>query len=209
MVRIVSEFHRSSAVSVGDDRPRTARTLRLGERSGSALPQAPESSPDDQSAIPSPPRSGASIRSEKAAANYAATKHDRRSVVAREKVANDFSEALHARQLSGDEAYSNVGIGRACDADEKTIAKWRSAEKPLPVWALHLMPNDLYREVIAGVDAARRGRIAPRELPNVRPLLSRLDAQLASEDPAIALRELVAAARLLESMIARLTSGAR
>ncbi len=204
---LTREGQASASPAIGDQSQRTARTLRLGERSAPATFQRPDSVADDQSAqtgTPPAARSDASIRSEIAAANYAATKDMRRSVRARDTIANDLNEALHARQVRGEESYSNVAFGRACDVDEKTVAKWRSDEKPLPAWALSLMPHDLYRETLASVEAARHGKIERRELPNLRPLLSKLDVQLAQEDPAVALRELGAAARQLAGMIERL-----
>lgn len=202
----------SSAIVVGDVGPRTAKTLRRGERSGESPLQAPDRLPHAQSAVPSPPRSEASIRSEKAASHYAATRDQRRSVIARGATSRALDEALHARQVRGEEAYSNVAIARACDVDERIVRDWRNdwkdSKRSLPAWALKLVPFEIRRELDADIEAARVGKIDRRELPNVRPMLSKLDAQLAQEDPAIALRELVAAVRQVEGMIARLTGKA-
>jgi hypothetical protein len=129
-------------------------------------------------------------------------------VLARNDTARALDETLHERQVRGEEAYSNVAIGRACDVDESIVRKWRTNQKPLPAWALKLVPFEIHRELAANIDAARVGKIDRRELPNVRPMLAKLDAQLATEDPIIALKELAQAARQLEAMIARLT-GAR
>lgn len=186
MRRIASEVEGSSAVAFVDEPPRTAKTLSLGERAGGRPLHASEHSALVQSEVPSPPRSAASLRSEKAAASYLETRDQRRSVLLREETAQALDDALHVRQLRGDEAHSNVAIGRACDVDEATIRKWRTNQKPLPAWALKVMPFELHRELVANIDAARLGKIDRRELPNVRPMLSKLDAQLANEDAAIA-----------------------
>lgn len=209
MGRIVSEAQGSSAVALGDHKARTAKVLRLGERSGGSPLQASDSVTPVQSEVPSPPRSGELFRAEKAAANYLTTCDSRRSVLARSDSAQAFDETLHAKQMHGGDAYSNVAIGRACDVDESTVRKWRTSKKPLPAWALKLLPFEVYRDLIADIEAKRLGKIDRRELPNVRPLLAKLDAQLASEDPSVALKELVAAARVLEAMIARLNGGGR
>lgn len=209
MSRSVLEVQGSSAVALGDLRPRTARTLRLGERAGSSPLHGAENLPFAQSEVPAPPRSEASLRSEKAASDYAATRDQRRSVKARAETSRAFDEALHARQVRGEEAYSNVAVGRACDVDERIVREWRNdwndGRRPVPAWALKLLPFEITRELGADIEAARVGKLDRRELPNVRPMLSKLDAQLAHEDPAIALRELVAAARQLAGMIERLT----
>lgn len=209
MGRIVSEVQGSSAIALGDPEARTAKVLRLGERAGNRPLHASDSVTSVQSEVPSPPRSGASLRSEKATAKYLATCDSRRSVLARNDTARALDETLHERQVRGVEAHSNVAIGRACDVDESTVRKWRTNMKPLPAWALKLVPFEIHRELAANIDAARVGKIDRRELPNVRPMLAKLDAQLATEDPAIALKELVQAARQLEAMIARLNGGAR
>lgn len=197
----------SSTACFVDDRPRTAKVLRRGECAVRTPLSAADSVTRVQSEVPSPPRSDASLRSEKAAANYAATREQRRSVVARLTTATAFADALHARQIRGEDAYSNVAIGRACDVDESTVRKWRDGEKALPAWAMKLLPFEICRELGVDIETARHGKLERRELPNVRPMLSKLDAQLANEDPAIALRELVAAARMLSGMIERLTGG--
>ena len=209
MARIASEFDGSHASAIVDEPRRTAKTLRRGERSGSALPHATEISTAVQSEIPAEPRSEASLRSEKAAATYAETRDLRRSVQVREETAEALDHALHERQVRGEEAYSNVAIGRACDVDEATVRKWRTNRKPIPAWALKLVPFEIHRDLVADIEAKRLGKIDRRELPNVRPMLAKLDAQLANEDPAIALKELAQAARQLEAMIARLTGGGR
>ena len=152
----------------------------------------------------SEPRSDASLRSEKAAATYAVSRDERRSVLARVDTSRALDEALHARQVRGEEAYSNVAVARACDVDERIVREWRSGDRALPAWALRMLPHDIAREVTASIDAARVGRIDRRELPMVRPMLSRLEAQLAKEDPAVARRELEAALRMIGGMVERL-----
>lgn len=209
MSRSVSEAQASAAVGIVDPAPRTAKTLSLGERAVRSPPHGADYLPPAQSEEISEPRSGASLRSEKAASKYLATRDQRRSVQSRVATARAFDESLHARQVRGDEAYSNVAVARACDVDERIVRDWRAGIRPVPAWSLKLMPAEVRRELDADIDAARAGKIDRRELPNVRPLLSKLDAQLANEDPAIALRELVAAARQLAGMIERLTGGDR
>jgi hypothetical protein len=190
---------------------RTARTLRLGERAGSAPLQAPDHLPLAQSEDSSPARSEASLRSEKAASEYAATRDQRRSVQARIATARSLDEALHVRQVRGEEAYSNVAIARACDVDERIVRDWRDdspdAKRALPAWALKLLPSEIHRELNADTEAARVGKIDRRELPNVRPMLSKLAAQLPLEDRDVADRELAAAERMIQAMRQRLWRG--
>lgn len=112
-----------------------------------------------------------------------------------------FGTVLHELQVQDTERYSNTAIARAVGVDEKIVREWRSGDRPIPAAALGLLPWEVYARMRAHIEAARAGRIEPRALPQMRPLLAKVAGQLAREDRDVAIQELRAARGEIDDMI--------
>jgi hypothetical protein len=154
--------------------------------------------------VPEAPRSEASLRAERAAA--ALPRSLRPLAKARTEFATAFDRVMNEHWLRGEEAYSNVAVGRTCGVDERIVREWRTGERPMPAAALALLPTQVYGEMLDHL-AASRGRTPKRALMQLRQALTDLDAQLAHEDGTEVVRTLGGAQEQLTELMKKAMGG--
>lgn len=89
---------------------------------------------------------------------YAATP-GKRLARARARAAWLFDDLLDRYHLAGKHAYSRRNLAERFVGDsESVVRKWASGDKPMPVAALLLLPDEVFEDLVAEIRRRRGGR---------------------------------------------------
>lgn len=151
---LTHEVQRGSCLRIGEHAPRAQQPSR--EECTHQVHDRATLRNVDEGAEARAPRTITAERATAAQVEWAGVPPSQRpSAMAARQMADALDEALHRAYLDGNDALSNVAIGRACGVDEKTVRQWRLGRRPMPSWALLKLPPSLAAEMLAWVQRTR------------------------------------------------------